>query len=535
MKRILLLGGGVVLVFLVLVLPNHPGTMKWTALNRFPLELPVLILTLVALRPRLFLPVLFATTLVLAALMKVADYGMFVAYNRPFNPVLDAFLVEAGFNLLENSVGRPLAIILLVGFGLLLAVLFFALIYTFRAWSCVGGRPIVRVSAGLIAIAFSVITVVDAGHALKMWKLPESPPGTSWTSRLMFKRAVEMQATAADLIQFRQDAAQDPYADATGLFDMIGPRDVILIYIESYGRTSFENPLYTDTHLATLTTAEQSLRATGFGIRSGWLTSPTAGGQSWLAHGTLSTGLWTSDNGRYNAMLGSGRKSLFHLAADAGFRTAAIMPAITMGWPESSLMGFERVHPAADIPYKGARFNWVTMPDQFTLGTYRDILGEDPRPDFIQIALISSHAPWVPIPPLLEWDQLGDGTVFTQYATQGPTPKEVWRDRDRVREQYRLAIDYALQATFSHVAQLGDEAPLILVVGDHQPAGFVSQIDSHDVPLHMIAPDTVLEQISHWDWTPSLIPDAEAPVWRMDAFRDHFIRAFTSPGPLAAR
>jgi hypothetical protein len=77
---------------------------------------------------------------------------------------------------------------------------------------------------------------------------------------------------------------------------------VVFIYIESYGRASFDNPLYAPTHVKTLQTNEQAIADAGFAMRSGWLTSPTAGGQSWLAHGTLASGLWTSDNGRYTAM-----------------------------------------------------------------------------------------------------------------------------------------------------------------------------------------------------------------------------------------
>lgn len=194
-------------------------------------------------------------------------------------------------------------------------------------------------------------------------------------------------------------------------------------------------------------------------------------------------------------------------------------------------MGFEVIHAAADIPYEGDRFNWVTVPDQFTLSVYEDLLGEDPRPDFIQIALISSHAPWVPIPPVLPWDALGDGTVFNQWANSGPTPRELWKDRDDVRDQYRIAVDYSLQATLEHIALL-DDAPLVMVIGDHQPAGFVSQIDSRDVAIHMIGPPEVLDHTAAWGWTTGLIPDATLPAWRMDAFRDRFITAFTSANRL---
>ena len=70
-------------------------------------------------------------------------------------------------------------------------------------------------------------------------------------------------------------------------------------------------------------------------------------------------------------------------------------------------------------------------------------------------------------------------------------------------------------------------------MGDHQPAGFVSQIDSLDVPIHMIGPPDVIDHIAAWNWTDGLIPLADAPVWRMDAFRDQFIEAFTSPDIIA--
>jgi hypothetical protein len=268
-------------------------------------------------------------------------------------------------------------------------------------------------------------------------------------------------------------------------------------------------------------------------MKSGWLISPTAGGQSWLAHGALSSGLWTTDNGRYKAMLASGHKWLFHFAREAGYRTTAVMPAITMGWPESSAMGFDQILAKDDIPYAGAPFRWVTMPDQFTLATYPELLPPDPRPDFIQIALISSHAPWTPIPDMVPWDAVGDGTIFNPMAARGPAPKELWKDRDAVRDAYRRSVDYALRTTFSHVARLGDRAPLVIVAGDHQAASFVAGSDSKDVAVHMIGPNEVLDLIDHWGWTDGLIPARDGPVRRMDSFRNDFLDAFTAPAKTA--
>ncbi|MEL6809277.1 MAG: sulfatase-like hydrolase/transferase [Pseudomonadota bacterium] len=527
MRHVLALTLGAVVIFGVLVLPNHPGTMKWSALNRWPLELPVLLLVMMAIGRRWGLSYILASVLVITTVIKLADFAMFSAFNRTFNPVLDTFLIGAGLSLLRDSIGGALTVLAVFGAVAALVLLFVLLERSLRAWTRIAlGAPL-RASAAVFAMLGAGWAVADVGHHLKYWQLDKSPPGTAWTSRLTFKRAVEVHQTTRELARFAEDAQNDDYAQATGLLNALQGRDVILIWVESYGRASFDNPLYTPAHLATLAAAEREIAQTGMAMKSGWLTSPTAGGQSWLAHGALASGLWTSDNGRYNAMLASGQKWLFHFAQEAGYRTSAIMPAITVGWPESIVMGFDHVIPAADIPYKGDPFRWVTMPDQFTLATYRSLLPPDPRPDFMQVALISSHAPWTPIADMVPWEDVGDGTIFNEMAARGPAPKDLWRDRDAVRAAYGRAVDYSLQATFSHVARLGDAAPLVIVAGDHQAAGFVAGSDNMDVAVHMIGPPEVLDLIGHWGWSDGLIPATDGPVRRMDTFRNDFLDAFT--------
>lgn len=533
MKRAVLLAIGAAVIFAALVLPNHPGTMKWGALNRWPLELPVILLAVIALGRQRFLLHALAAVLVAAVFIKLADYTTFSAYNRTFNPILDLYLIEAGISLLRDSIGGPATAVAVVLSVLFLGALYAAFYWSLRLWSQVNAPGAVRGVAAIAAIGAAGWAIADAGHHLKYWSFERSPPGSAWTSRLTFKRAVEMQATARDLTRFSAEARTDPYADRRDLLDALEGRDVVLIWIESYGRASFDNPLYAPTHLAALRTATEEISAAGLAAKSGWMTSPTAGGQSWLAHGALASGLWTTDHGRYNAMLASGRKWLFHFAQDAGYRTAAIMPAITLAWPESSAMGFDVVIPAADMGYKGDRFRWVTMPDQFTLASYRDLLPPDPRPDFVQIALISSHAPWTPIARMVPWDDVGDGTIFNAMAAQGPAPRELWKDRDAVRDAYRRSVDYALRAAFSYVARRGDEAPLMIVAGDHQAASFVAGSENMDVAVHMIGPDHVLERIAHWGWTDGLIPASDGPVRRLDTFRDDFLEAFTAPAQSA--
>jgi hypothetical protein len=209
------------------------------------------------------------------------------------------------------------------------------------------------------------------------------------------------------------------------------------------------------------------------------------------------------------------------------------MPQITLDWPESATMGFETVLPAADLGYAGKPFNWVTMPDQFTLAALDRMLRDvpDDRPLFAQVALASSHAPWVPVPELVDWDAIGDGRIFDEMATAGDTPEVVWRDRDRVREQYRLAIDYALRTVFDYAARHAEAPPLIIIVGDHQAAGFVALDDRPDVPVHVIGPEHLVARVADWGWQPGLVPATNTPVLPMDRMRGLIVDTFSTAAP----
>jgi hypothetical protein len=146
-----------------------------------------------------------------------------------------------------------------------------------------------------------------------------------------------------------------------------------------------------------------------------------------------------------------------------------------------------------------------------------------------ELALISSHAPWTPIAELVPWDQVGDGRIFNDQAQAGPSPEEVWSEVDSIRDYYRQSIEYMLETLVSYIQQYGDENLVLLVLGDHPPAPMVSgDAQGRDVPIHLIAQDpAVIEAIADWQWQPGMLPDADAPVWRMDRFRDRFVEAFS--------
>ena len=523
----------VVILDLVLIQPNHPDAVAWSALLLFPLELPMILMAMLGLgasRVGVALRVVLVVLLTIITVLKTADFVMFTSLSRGFNPVGDMPLVGSFYDLLVGNLGSTVAIAAVIGSVLIIAGIAVALWWALLVWARLTlPRPLPAI-ASVVAVLSAGLIATDVGARMGRWATPFSYPGTAFTTRIGVERIKIGRETLADLRIFRAAAASDPFSGQAGLFDLVD-QDVIVIFVESYGRTSLDTPFYADLHRATLTAAQDDLETRGLTMASTLLASPTQGGQSWLAHSTFANGLWIPNQTSYRAVLNSGRQTLFHLAEQAGFHTAAVMPQITIDWPEAQFMGFETILAEADLGYAGQPFNWITMPDQFTFAAMDRLLRDnrrDDRPYFIQIALGSSHAPWIPVPKLIDWDALGDGTVFDPIVAAADTPHVVWQDHDRVRDQYRLAVDYALQTVFAYAALHADDPPLMIIVGDHQAAGFIALDERAHVPLHIVGPQALVERLSDADFTPGLIPNDTTPVRRMDLMRGYILRALSS-------
>ncbi len=524
---------------LILALPALPVLLAPAALLRVPLELPAIVLLLVAVPRFVVLPLRAVLTgaLTVIGVLKLADIGAEIAYLRPFNPVLDQELVPAAWRLARGTFGLPGT--LAAALGLVAAVAVVAGLVWWATGCIAHLAPRSRGRVAGLAVAAVALVALDLTPAATRF----DPPGSASTTRLAWEHLRDGWNARGDLARFRADAVADPYAalPPEAILPDLRGTDVFVIFIESYGRSALENPLYAPTVTAALHDDEALLAKAGLVARSGWLTAPMVGGQSWLAHASILSGLWIDNQGRYRALLDSPRRTLMHLAHKAGWETAAVEPAITLAWPEADYFGYDRVFAAADLGYRGLPFNWVTMPDQYTLSAVEQrLLTPGPRkPVFVEMALISSHAPWTPIPPILPWDAVGDGRAFDRFATAGDPPDLVWQDQDRIRNQYRLSLDYTLRVLGEFAARHADRPPLIVMLGDHQPAAFVSQDTvRRDVPVHVIGAPADLARLDGWGWTPGLVPAADAPVWGMDAFRDRFLTAFgteaAAPGLHAA-
>jgi hypothetical protein len=273
------------------------------------------------------------------------------------------------------------------------------------------------------------------------------------------------------------------------------------------------------------------LRAAGFSSRSAWLTSPTFGGISWLAHSTLQSGVWIDSQRRYDQLIQTHRLTLSQAFERAGWRAIDDIPSNNRVWrPGRTFYRYAKVLDSRDVGYRGPRFGYPTMPDQYVLAALQrlELAKRHRRPLFSEVDLVSSHIPWTRIPRLVPWDELGDGSIFRRQPAEVSSRGALFSHPAAVRTAYGHSIEYTLSSFFSFVQRYGRKNLVLIVLGDHQPATIVTGQDaSHDVPVSVIAHDPrVIDRLSGWAWQDGMRPGPRAPVWPMSAFRDRFLTAF---------
>ena len=527
------------LVLAVLLLPNDVARLTPGAFLRIPAEalLGVAILLVLPARARPGAAALIGTALGALTILKILDMGFLATLGRPFNVLSDWRSFADAATFLSVSFGPAGAI----GAGVAAAVLAVAVLALVTL-------SVLRLSDVVVGHGPAASRVVAAGTAawtvclvLGAQLVPGVDVASDSTATLALHRAQQVRADVQDLAEFEGELAVDAFADTPrgDLLTELRGKDVVLAIVESYGRDAIEDPEFATQVGAVLADGDRRLTAAGFDSRSGFLTSPTTGAGSWLAHATLLSGLWIDNQQRHDRLMESDRLTLTRAFRDASWRTVGVMPGVFLDWPEGGFYGHDRVYDSSQLGYRGPRMSFATMPDQYTLSAFEALeRGMAERgPVMAEIPLVTSHAPWTPLPPMLDWDEVGDGSVYDFMAGRGEQPEAVLtRDPAVVRADYRRSIEYSLTSLLSYVETYGDDDLVLVFLGDHQPSSIVTGDGAdRDVPVTIVTRDrAVLDRIAGWGWHDGLRPGPQAPVWRMDAFRDAFLTAFGPQAPAAS-
>jgi hypothetical protein len=470
----------------------------------------------------------------LLTVVKVLDMGFYEALDRPFNPVTDWSYFGPAMDVLGDSVGDGRARVYAVGAGVLALALVVLLPLAVLRLSRLVNRHRATSLRAITALGLGWLVSALVGAQI----VPGAPIASMSAATLALSQVDQVRDGLEDRETFAEDLTVDRFSSTSGddLLTGLRGKDVLVVFVESYGRVGLEDPDLSPDIRSVLDSGTSRLGDAGYSSQSAYLTSPTFGGISWLAHATLQSGLWIDNQQRYNDLTGSDRFTLSGAFKRAGWRTVGMVPSTDEDWPEGeSLYDFDKVYDSRNVGYAGPEFSYATMPDQYTLSAFQRLELARPNrgPLMAEIDLVSSHTPWVPLPRMIDWSMVGDGSVFDEMADAGESPDDVWPDPQRVQAAYGRSIEYSWETVISFVETYRPEDLVLIVLGDHQPATIVSGSDaSHDVPITIVADDpAVIDQIDSWGWDDGLAPDPDAPVWMMDSFRDRFLTAYGPQPP----
>ena len=394
-----------VLVLLALLTPGDIARLVEPAFVRIPFEVLVALVVAVVLPAwaRAVLAWIAGVVLGLMLVLTLFDLGFSLAIARPFDPARDAVLLTNAYDFVAETSGPVIGVIVSV----LLALLAIALL--------VGtGGAVARLSriaadhrsgalrlAGVLAVAWFVAWTVSAQL------LPGVPVASRDTSIRAVDRAIAIGDGVRDQQAFEREASVDAYRDVPGdrLLTALRGHDVVVAVIESYGMSALDDPAMAGPVRAVVADGERRLGAVGYSARTGMLSSPVAGGGSWLAHATLLSGLWIDGEQRHTDLTSSSRLTLSRAFHEAGWRTVAVQPGTTGPWPEAGFFGLDRAYAGDDLGYRGPRFSWSPMPDQYAFAALDRLeRGPGAPPTMAEMVLTSSHGPWAPLPRTVPWD-----------------------------------------------------------------------------------------------------------------------------------
>lgn len=317
-----------------------------------------------------------------------------------------------------------------------------------------------------------------------------------------------------------------------GLAGPQGPRDVLLVFAESYGAVAFDRPDMAEALADARSQLAQTIAFGGRQVVSARVVAPTFGGSSWLSHATLLSGVNTADPSHHQLLLASDRPTLVGHFAQQGYRTVGWMPGIKRPWPEGRFYGFDRFVDDAGMGYQGPDFGYWRIPDQAAMALLhaQELAVQDAESDraprLVVFPTTTTHAPFHPVAPLeSDWSGLMDGSVPAPAQAQAALAQSL--ELQNPVRNYLSSMQYQYGWWNAYLRDLAPRPLVVVIVGDHQPPGLVAGNGaSWDVPVHIIADDPALiRRLLAQGFTPGLGLPA-TPLGPMEQLTRQLLLAF---------
>jgi phosphatidylglycerophosphate synthase len=531
--RLAIMAVSVGIVWAVLVAPDRVYQVTPAAFVRIPVEWLALVAVALVLPtwPRRIVAAVAGLLFGLLFFLKILNMAFYAEIDRAFNPVLDWGDISPAISVVRATIGATDTDIVIVVVWLGLILVIGAITAATIHITTVAARH--RHAAVRPLAALTAVWALCAGLSLQL--VPGSPVASTSATGLVVGQVRGIQSALVDQRHFNQTLnASDPEASipASDLLSGLRGKDVIVVFIESYGQVAVQGTSFSAGVDSVLRQSTASLARAGWSTQSAWLNAPSFGGISWLGQSTFESGLWVDTIQRYDEVTATQRFTLSDAFDKAGWRTVYDAPADNRYWSTGKdFYHFDQQYDRYDVGYHGPAFSYASMPDQYTLAEFQRLeLAPGHKPVMAQINTVSSHTPWAPLPVMVPWTQVGNGSIFDPMPARGENPLSVLGSDSKQRQAFGQSMQYTLQALTSWVTELNDPNLVMILLGDEQPGTSVSgNSATHEVPISIIARGpSVFNQIASWHWQDGLLPSPSAPLEPSSAFRNRFLDAFST-------
>ena len=534
----LLLGLALLVLNAAVTFHNHWPT-PWIELRHdLSIELAALLGALVAYAalvrpPPRWVYVSLAALFLILALGRYAAVTAPALYGRPVNLYWDAQHLPKIAAMLATvapawlvAVSAAAAVALLIA---LAAAFYWSLGRVARALEV----PSMRRAIGALAVALVAVYSVGRALDLRIWRAFTVPVTSVYLDQARFLYDAYSAGAQGGL-------AVTPL-EISDLKNAAGA-DVLLMFLESYGATSYERPEIASVVAPQRAALVAAASATGRRVVSAFVTSPTFGGGSWLAHSSLLSEADVRDQGNYELLLTQKRETLPALFAAGGWRSIAWMPGMRNPWPEGGYYGFAALYGEREIAYGGPDFGWWRIPDQFALAKLdaQELAEGNRAPRFVFFPTINTHVPFRPTPPYQrDWSRLLGAHPFDAEETRASLAAAP--DWSNLAPAYADTLAYTFEYLAGYLRERPTEDLVLVLVGDHQPAASVTGGGARwDVPVHVITSrQRIVDKLVNSGFVAGVdLEPAAAPLTDMPGLTRMLLRAFDSsagPAPYKGR
>ena len=410
-------------------------------------------------------------------------------FGRPINLYWDVgqiprFLSVASQQLAPWQIAAIAALAVLVFWGLF-SLLRLAVVVAARdaAPFALGSR----MAMGATALAAALV-VANAAGVRATWPVVAKPVTPTY-----FRQA---DLLVSALSPARLEAALPPSPAFDSDLAALQGADVMLVFLESYGATVFDEPASRQRLAPARQALAQAIAASGQHVASAFVTSPTFGGASDMAHLGLLSGIDLSDPLRHDLLLTTRRPTLLDLFRARGYETFGFYPALSWEWPERRFYAFDRFLDGPGLGYRGPHFGLWWIPDQYAIARFDELnqIGPQTPPRFLLFPTINSHIPFRPVPPYQpDWARVLSEHPFDDDDVANALADRIdWTD---LPPAYLRTIEYTYTWLAGYLRQPYPRDRLLILIGDHQPAGSVTGPGAPwDVPVHVISGNAELLQ-----------------------------------------